>query len=607
MTTKALIVDEHAAHRSALSQLLTRENLHVHQAATFESASQIIQEDHFDIVIVDLGPVQPRGRAGLLLTEEIKKRAPATQIVIVSEDQSVEVVVEAMHKGASDYIVKSDSFTTQVAAVVRKISRRQSLRRSKIVCTIGPATDSEERLAQLLDAGMDVARLNFSHGEHAWHRMVCERLRRLSDQVAIMGDIQGPKIRIGRMQEDRTVFLDPGATFVLTSRPLEGDGSIVSLDYPSLPKEVQPGHALYLNDGLLALQVEEVIDGTDIVTRVLHGGPLTSRKGINAPRVHLSATVPTNKDRRDIELAVALELDFLAVSFVTGAADLERVRGVMHEAGGNIPLISKIERAAAIDNYKEIMNASDGIMVARGDLAVEIPTEDVPYHQKDFIRQCNQAGVPVICATQMLESMTISPVPTRAEVNDVFNAILDGADAVMLSAESASGDYPIETVQLMSRIVTNAEASLPPPQEFDIGDTAGTPYYEVMGHGISTMVKHVARRGDHISAIVAITREGYSARMLAKYRPGVPIIAATHDSRVARQLMLSRGVKPMLLDNTLADPSTVTQMAILQALREGRVRVDDIVLTASGSSWAPQSHTNFIGLFAVRDLLDATP
>jgi len=201
----------------------------------------------------------------------------------------------------------------------------------------------------------------------------------------------------------------------------------------------------------------------------------------------------------------------------------------------------------------------------------------------------------------------VSPVPTRAEVNDVFNAILDGADAVMLSAESASGDYPIETVQLMSRIVTNAEASLPPPQEFDIGDTAGTPYYEVMGHGISTMVKHMARRGDHISAIVAITREGYSARMLAKYRPGVPIIAATHDPRVARQLVLSRGVKPMLLDNTLADPSTVTQMAILQALREGRVRVDDIVLTASGSSWAPQSHTNFIGLFAVRDLLDATP
>lgn len=606
MTTKGLIVDEHAGHRSTLSQLLAREGIHVHEVETFEHANRIIQEDHFDIVIVDLGPAQPRGRAGLLLTEEIKKRAPATQIIIVSEDPSVGVVVEAMHKGASDYIIKGETFANQVVALVRKISRQQSPRRSKIVCTIGLASDSEERLAQLLDAGMDVARLNFSHGEHEWHRTVCERLRRLSDRVAIMGDIQGPKIRIGRMQEDRTVFLEPGASFVLTSRPVEGDASIVSLDYPSLPQEVKPGHALYLNDGLVALQVEEVVDGTDIVTRVLHGGPLTSRKGINAPRVQLSASVPTAKDRHDIELAVALGLDFLAVSFVTGAADLERVRRVVREAGGSIPLISKIERASAIDNFKEIMDASDGIMVARGDLAVEIPTEDVPYHQKDFISKCNQAGLPVICATQMLESMTVSPVPTRAEVNDVFNAIVDGADAVMLSAESASGAHPIEAVQLMSRIVTNAEASLP-PQEFDIRDTAGTPYYEVIGHGISTMVKHVAGRGDHISAIVAITREGYSARMLAKYRPGVPIIAATHDPRVARQLVLSRGVKPMLLDNTLADPSTVTQMAILQALREGRVRVDDIVLTASGSSWAPQSHTNFIGLFAVRDLLDATP
>ncbi len=606
MTTKGLIVDEHAEHRNALSQLLVREGIHVHEAETFASAGQIISQNHFDIVIIDLGPTQPRGRAGLLLTEEIKKRTPATQIVIVSEDPSVGVVVEAMHKGASDYIIKGDNFASQVIALVRKISRQQSPRRSKIVCTIGLASDSEERLAQLIDAGMDVARLNFSHGEHEWHRTVCERLRRLSDQVAIMGDIQGPKIRIGHMHEDRTVFLEPGSTFVLTARPVEGDASIVSLDYPSLPQEVQPGHALYINDGLVALQVEEVVDGTDIVTRVLHGGPLTSRKGINAPKVKLSASVPTPKDRHDIELAVALDLDFLAVSFVTDAADLERVRSVVREAGGNIPLISKIERAAAIDNFKEIMDASDGIMVARGDLAVEIPTEDVPYHQKDFIRQCNHAGVPVICATQMLESMTVSPVPTRAEVNDVFNAIMDGADAVMLSAESASGAHPIEAVQLMSRIVTNAEASLP-PQEFDIRDTAGAPYFEVIGHGISTMVKHVAGRGDHISAIVAITREGYSARMLAKYRPGVPIIAATHDSRVARQLVLSRGVKPMLLDNTLADPSTVTQMAILQALREGRLRVDDIVLTASGSSWAPQSHTNFIGLFAVRDLLDATP
>jgi len=448
-----------------------------------------------------------------------------------------------------------------------------------------------------------VARLNFSHGDHGWHRSVCERIRQLSDRVAIMGDIQGPKLRIGQMQDDRTVYLDPGATFVMTSRQVPGTVDIVSLDYAALPQEVQPGDALYLNDGLVALRVDEVVDGTDIVTQVLHGGPLTSRKGINAPRVQLSTHVPTEKDQRDIQLAVELGLDFLAVSFVTNAADLQRVRHLVHEAGGDIPLISKIERAAALDNFKEILEASDGIMVARGDLAVEIPPEEVPHHQKSIIRQCNQAGIPVICATQMLESMCVSPVPTRAEVSDVFNAIVDGADAVMLSAESASGAYPIATAQLMSRIVCNAEATLS-PQEAEVHDGAGTPYFEVIGHGIATMVEHIAQRGDQISAIVAITREGYSARMIAKYRPGVPIIAGTTNVRVGRHLMLSRGIQPMLLDTQVVDPGTIIQMAILQALRERRIRKDDIVLTASGSSWAPQSHANFIGLFAVRDLVD---
>jgi pyruvate kinase len=499
--------------------------------------------------------------------------------------------------------VKSETANTQILSLVQKLGPLQAQRQSKMVCTIGLVSDSEEGLAQLIDAGMDESRLNFSHGEHTWHRDVCERIRQLSDRVAIMGDIQGPKLRIGQMQDDRTVYLDPGATFVMTSRQVPGTADIVSLDYPALPQEVQPGDALYLNDGLIALRVDEVVDGTDIVTQVLHGGPLTSRKGINAPRVQLSTHVPTDKDQRDIQLAVELGLDFLAVSFVTNAADLQRVRDVVHEAGGDIPLISKIERAAALDNFKEILDASDGIMVARGDLAVEIPPEEVPYHQKSIIRQCNQAGIPVICATQMLESMCVSPVPTRAEVSDVFNAIVDGADAVMLSAESASGAYPIATAQLMSRIVCNAEATLS-PQEPEAHDSAGTPYFEVIGHGIATMVEHVAQRGDQISAIVALTREGYSARMIAKYRPGVPIIAGTNNARVGRQLMLSRGIQPMILDTQVVDPATIIQMAILQALRERRIRKDDIVLTASGSGWAPQSHANFIGLFAVRDLLD---
>ena len=594
--TRVLIVDENTGHRTALSKLLAREGLQVDQATTFDKAHQLVHEEHFDEAF-------PRGRAGLLLTATVKRIAPTTHVVIVSSDQSVGAVVESMRKGASDYIVKSDTANTRILSLVQKLGPLQAQRQSKMVCTIGLVSESEERLAQLIDAGMDVARLNFSHGDHSWHRNVCERIRQLSDQVAIMGDIQGPKLRIGQMQDDRTVFLEPGATFVMTSRDVQGTADIVSLDYAALPQEVQPGDALYLNDGLVALRVDEVVDGTDIVTQVLHGGPLTSRKGINAPRVQLSTHVPTDKDRRDIELAVELGLDFLAVSFVTNAADLQRVRDVVHEAGGDIPLISKIERAAALDNFKEILEASDGIMVARGDLAVEIPPEEVPYHQKSIIQQCNQAGVPVICATQMLESMCVSPVPTRAEVNDVFNAIVDGADAVMLSAESASGAYPIAAAQLMSRIVCNAEATLS-PQEPEAHDSAGTPYFEVIGHGIATMVEHIVQRGDRISAVVAITREGYSARMIAKYRPGVPIIAGTNTARVGRQLMLTRGIQPMILDTQVVDPATIIQMAILQALRERRISKDDIVLTASGSGWAPQSHANFIGLFAVRDLVD---
>lgn len=601
--TRVLVVDEDACHRTALCQLLENEGMQAHQAATFDEAHGVVQKELFDVVVTDLGTTFPRGRAGLLLTEKVKKLAPTTTVVIVSSDQSVEAVVEAMRKGASDFVIKDATAKDQVLALLLRLARQRSVRHSKMVCTIGQASDSEERLAQLIDAGMDVARLNFSHGDHAWHRMVCARLRRLSDRVAIMGDIQGPKIRIGRMQEERTVFLEPGATFIMTSRPVEGTATIVSLDYPPLPQEVKPGDKLYLNDGLLALEVEEVHDGTDIVTRVLIGGPLTSRKGINAPRIQLSAEVPTDKDTHDIQLAVELELDFLAVSFVTSAADLQRVRDVVHATGSDMPLISKIEQATALDNFAEILQASDGIMVARGDLAVEIPTEEVPYHQKDIIRQCNRAGIPVICATQMLESMCVSSVPTRAEVSDVFNAILDGADAVMLSAESASGDHPIEAAQLMARIVCNAEAAMP-RQEPEAYTSADTLYSEVIGHGIFTMVQHFAQRGDHVSAIIAITREGYSARMLAKYRPGIPIIAATSNDHVARQLVLSRGIMPMILDTGIADPATITQMAILQALREKRIRADDIVLTASSSSWAPQSRTNFIGLFAVRDLLE---
>jgi pyruvate kinase len=477
-------------------------------------------------------------------------------------------------------------------------------RLSKIVCTIGHASEAEAQLSRLIAAGMNVARLNFSHGDHLWHRTVCTRLRRLADGIAIMGDLQGPKLRIGRMQKDRTVTLERGATFVLTSRPVAGTAQIVSLDYPTLPQEVSVTDLLYLNDGLIALRVQEIRHGTDIVCEVVHGGPLSSRKGINAPRVQLSAHVPTEKDHHDIQLAAELGLDFLAVSFVTEPEDLHRVRALVHKAGADIPLISKIERWGGLANFDRILEASDGIMVARGDLAVEIPTEEVPRHQKDIIRKCNQAGKPVICATQMLESMCVSPIPTRAEVSDVFNAILDGADAVMLSAESAMGAYPVEAVEMMARIVSQAENTMPgqAPAAYNVAE-AEAAYSEGIGHGIAILVEHLTGRGDRLAAILAVTRSGYSARMIAKYRPGVPIIAATNDRRVARQLALCHGLTPMLIDADLHDPSALTRVALLQAVRQQRLEADDVVLTVSGAGWTPQRHANSLGLVTVGDVL----
>ena len=481
-------------------------------------------------------------------------------------------------------------------------STLQNRRLSKIVCTIGSASESEKMLARLIEAGMDIARLNFSHGDHVWHRTVCERLRRLSDRVAIMGDVQGPKLRIGHMHDDRTVMLQHGARFVLTSRPVVGTSEIVSVDYTPLPSEVTAGDTLYLNDGLINLYVHEIVDGTDIICEVQNGGPLSSRKGINAPQVQLSARVPTEKDRRDIQLAVDVGMDFLAVSFVSSPIDLQRVRDITKSYGSDIPLISKIERHVAIDKFEAILEASDGIMVARGDLAVEMPTEVVPRHQKHIILRCNQVGKPVICATQMLESMCVSPIPTRAEVSDVFNAILDGADAVMLSAESATGAYPVETVEMMSKISLNAEMTVP-WRDLDLSDMGEIAYSESFGHGISTMVEHFAKRGEQVAAILAITRSGYSARMIAKYRPGLPIIAVTNKKRVARQLALIHGIIPVFVQADLSDPSSMTQTAALQALNEHHLKQDDVILTLAAAGWAPQNHVNFVGLFAVRDLL----
>ena len=601
--TKVMIVEADKRTAEALGAMLAGEVDDTRHADNSAEARQGLRQGACDILIVALGTTLERVQEGLTLCAQVKQRTPATVVILVATDPAAEVVLQSLGRGTGDHLVSGDSVTSQVRALVRRLVRRQAQRQAKIVCTIGPASDSQDNLSRLIDAGMDVARLNFSHGDWDWHRVVCERIRRLADHVAIMADLQGPKLRIGYMQNDTVVPLQRGATFMLTSRPVAGSENIVSLDYPDLPRDVAAGDTLYLDDGLIELRVTEVRDNTDIVCQVLTGGRLSSRKGIHAPRAILGMQVPTAKDRQDIELAVELDVDFLAVSFVAEAEDVRQVRAAVQQAGAEMPLISKIEREIALENFNRILEVSDGIMVARGDLAVNIPAEDVPRHQKAMIRACNQQGKPVICATQMLESMCAYPLPTRAEVSDVFNAILDGADAVMLSAESAAGDYPIDAVSMMARIVRSAERTLPqfnPAAESVLPDQ--TP--AIISHGISTMIERFNRHGGHITAILAVTRSGHTARMLARYRPGVPIIAATSSRRASRQFLLSRGITPMRLDDELPDP-TVAHAAIIQAVRERLLSEDDTVLAVSGSGWAPQFHTNILGLFAVRDILDS--
>ena len=601
--TKVMIVEADKRTAEALGAMLAGEVDDIRHADNSAEARQGLRQGACDILIVALGTTLERVQEGLTLCAQVKQRTPATVVILVATDPAAEVVLQSLGRGIGDHLVSGDSVTSQVRALVRRLVRRQAQRQAKIVCTIGPASDSQDNLSRLIDAGMDVARLNFSHGDWGWHRLVCERIRRLAEHVAIMADLQGPKLRIGHMQNDTVVPLRQGATFTLTSRPVAGSENIVSLDYPDLPRDVAAGDTLYLDDGLIKLQVAELRDDTDIICQVLTGGRLSSRKGIHAPRAILGMHVPTAKDRQDIVLAAELDVDFLAVSFVAEADDVRQVRVALQEVGAEMPLISKIEREIALENFSRILEVSDGIMVARGDLAVNIPTEDVPRHQKAMIRACNQQGKPVICATQMLESMCAYPLPTRAEVSDVFNAILDGADAVMLSAESAAGDYPIEAVGMMARIVRSAERALPqfnPAAESVLPDQ--TP--AIISHGISTMIERFNRHSGHITAILAVTRSGHTARMLARYRLGVPIIAATSSRRASRQFLLSRGITPMRLDDELPDP-TVAHAAIIQAVRERLLSEDDTVLAVSGSGWAPQFHTNILGLFAVRDILDS--
>ena len=414
------------------------------------------------------------------------------------------------------------------------------LRRTKIVCTIGPGSTSEPVIRGLLEAGMDVARLNFSHGTHKEHadriRLLRQEAKKLGKPLAILQDIPGPKDRTGRVKQGST-YLEEGSRFVLTTRTVMGDENQVSVHWPQLPSGLKKGTDIYLDDGNLRLRVED-IRGTDAICTVITGGTLGDHRGINVPGITRDISTMTRKDWSHLKFGIEHNIDFIALSFIGKADDVIKVRDFLKMQQADKMLIAKIERHEALENLDGILETADGIMVARGDLGIEIPIEKVPTIQKTIINKCNRLGKPVIVATQMLESMVDSPRPTRAEVTDVANAIYDGTDAVMLSEETAIGRYPMEAVQTMARVALETEVVLP---YGDILARKEKDQQQITDDAISYSACHIAQQLGAV-AIIAFTSSGSTARRVARYRPQVPVLAITPDQSTIRELALSWGV-----------------------------------------------------------------
>ena len=471
------------------------------------------------------------------------------------------------------------------------------MRRTKIVCTIGPATRSPENLRLLVEAGMNVARLNFSHGSHQQHAEVIGHLRtiarELNTPLALLQDLSGPKVRVGAIAGEG-VLLRPGAEITLTLDDVPGDEHQVNLPVPEIFEAVRAGTHLMLDDGLLELRVKSKRAGA-LVCEVVVGGLLTSNKGVNVPGISLPIAAVTDKDLDDLRFGIAQKVDYVAASFVRTASDIAVLRGVCEAARAKIPLIAKIEKHEAVQNIDAIMEAVDGIMVARGDLGVEVPIDEVPVIQKMLIRKANRAGKPVITATQMLDSMIRNPRPTRAEVSDVANAIFDGTDAVMLSGETAVGLYPFDTVRMMAKIATHTEGSL------DYGSILDEKTRLDTGQSITGAVGQATCDIAHdlgCAAILTASATGRTARVVSRYRPRAPIICATNLPETYQRLALVWGVHPVIVE--MADDSdSMMQASIDAAEQTGLVKNDDVVVLTGGVPVGRPGSTNFIKIHRI--------
>jgi pyruvate kinase len=470
-------------------------------------------------------------------------------------------------------------------------------RRTKIVCTIGPASGSAAVIEQLIKAGMNVARFNLSHGTYREHTRHIQTVRKLSHRLAIpvatIIDLPGPKYRTGKLK-DGQARLKKGAQVILTTKQIEGDAGVISVNLPTLTQDIKAGDTVLLDDGAMQLKVLEG-QGTEIRCKVMVGGILTEGRGLVVPGMHISAPFITDALRQHILFAVRQQPDYLALSFVGNAEDITSVRAILCENAADIPIIAKIERGVAVNKFDSILSVSEGVMVARGDLGVNIPLEKVPLVQKEIIKKCNQAGKLVITATQMLESMVNAPRPTRAEVTDVANAIFDGTDAVMLSEETSIGKYPVQAVKMMGKIAREVEGKLPYEQMLS---EHGRWLEQKTDELISYSACHTAQSLE-AAALVAFTRSGSTAGRVSKYRPRMPILAITTDAVVVRRLMLRWGVYPF----QIAGPSSVEELFAMGAklCKElGLAKPGDLVVITGGIPVGVAGSTNLLKVEKVR-------